>query len=73
MDEVRERVSIEGMSCGHCVMAVEKALQGIAGVVVDDVEIGTADVRYDGTNETYERIERAIHDAGYEPRAHRPL
>lgn len=58
-------LKIEGMSCGHCVMAVKKELSGIPGLSVEDVQIGTARVRYDETKVSQEKIAAAIDEAGY--------
>ncbi len=38
------RLSIDGMSCGHCVNAVTKALSAVPGVTVRSVAIGTAEI-----------------------------
>ena len=35
-------LSIDGMSCGHCVQAVTKALSAVPGVQVKSVAVGTA-------------------------------
>lgn len=35
---------IEGMSCGHCLNAVSKALHAVAGVTVRSVQIGRAEL-----------------------------
>jgi copper chaperone CopZ len=56
---------IEGMSCGHCLNAVNHALTGLAGVQVGSVEIGRADLRYDEGVTEPARIEAAVTDAGY--------
>jgi copper chaperone CopZ len=40
-------IQIDGMSCGHCVSRVQKALSRLEGVHVDQVEIGSARVTYD--------------------------
>jgi copper chaperone len=58
-------IKIEGMSCGHCVMRVKKAVDALTGVDTADVEIGTAKVKFDGTKVTKEDIEAAIAKAGY--------
>jgi copper chaperone len=65
-----ERMTIEigGMSCGHCVRAVEQALAGVDGVRVGEVKVGAATVEYDPAVATPERIERAITDEGYQAR-----
>jgi len=56
---------IEGMSCGHCLNAVNRALTGLAGVEVESVRIGRADVRYDEQVLDSTRIEAAVAEAGY--------
>ena len=58
-------IKIDGMSCGHCVARVEKALKALDGVHVVRVEIGTAEVVYDPAKTPFARIREAIDDAGY--------
>jgi copper chaperone CopZ len=62
-----ERVSltIEGMSCGHCVRAVDRALRGVPGVQVEEVAVGSAVVAYDPAVAKPEQIEAAIAEEGY--------
>lgn len=67
----RERIKIEGMSCGHCVEAVRKALDGL-GVDIHNVEIGRAEISY-GPSVDRQRIDDAIEDAGYTPTGHEVL
>lgn len=38
-------LSIEGMSCGHCVQAVNKALSAVPGVTLQSVVVGAARVQ----------------------------
>lgn len=59
------QLTIEGMSCNHCVMHVRKELGKIAGLVVEDVQIGTANVQYDEHAVRQEKILQAIEEAGY--------
>jgi copper chaperone len=59
-----EDFSIEGMTCGHCVMAVRKELEAIAGVEVRYVEIGRAGIVYD-ESVPREKIVHAVNEAGY--------
>jgi cation transport ATPase len=40
-------LAIEGMHCGACVRRVTTALQGIEGVTVKPVEVGSAKVAFD--------------------------
>ena len=63
-----DRIEIKGMGCEHCVTAVRKALEGIDGVSVEDVEIGSAHVRAEGDHT--KAIDDAIRQAGYEPVSH---
>jgi copper chaperone len=60
----REKIKIEGMTCGHCVMAVKKELSELP-VNIKDVSIGSADIEYDETRLTSEDITKAINNAGY--------
>jgi copper chaperone len=60
-------LQIEGMSCGHCVRAVQQALAAVEGVEGADVEVGRAKVRAkEGVEKT--SLARAIEDAGYSVR-----
>jgi len=61
---INEKIKIEGMSCGHCVMAVRKELSKLS-LRVKDVSIGSAEVEYDETKVTSDDIEKAINKAGY--------
>lgn len=56
---------IEGMSCGHCLNAVNKALQSLDGVEIESVQIGRAVVRYDDSRLDPDRIAAAITAEGY--------
>jgi copper chaperone CopZ len=56
---------IEGMSCGHCLNAVTRALAALPGVELQSVRIGRADLRYDEHTLDPTRIEAAVADAGY--------
>ncbi|MDO9585846.1 MAG: cation transporter [Syntrophales bacterium] len=60
-------VKIKGMSCGHCVMAVTKALGGIAGIknVQVDLKNGAATFEEEKAVDR-EIIAEAIRKAGYE-------
>ena len=63
---VKVTLKIDGMTCGHCVGAVTRALRGVDGVKVENVAIGEATVAYEPgtTNETV--IAEAIADEGYQ-------
>jgi copper chaperone len=58
-------LTIEGMTCSHCVRAVEGRLKKTPGVEVQDVQIGSADLRYDPARTNVDDIAEAIADEGY--------
>lgn len=58
-------IGISGMSCGHCVAAVKRALDGLEGVEVREVKVGSATVDFDPRATSPERIARAVEDEGY--------
>ena len=55
---------MDGMSCGHCVMAVEKGLSKLE-IEKEKVEIGSAKVSFDAEKISEENIKNAIEEAGY--------
>ncbi|MGA1796574.1 MAG: heavy-metal-associated domain-containing protein [bacterium] len=60
-------VTIRGMSCGHCVEAVTKAMQQIEGVEEIDVDLKTGRVTFEETAPVdMEIIRERIEGAGYE-------
>ena len=61
----RVKLTITGMSCGHCVSAVDKALKRMDGVQVEQVAIGSATVSYDPATTSTDKITKAIEDEGY--------
>jgi copper ion binding protein len=61
----RMHLKIDGMSCGHCVARVEKALNKLDGVAVVRVEVGDAEIVHDPAKAPFSRIREALDDAGY--------
>jgi copper chaperone len=57
-------MNITGMSCGHCLNAVSKAIANVDGVEVKGVRIGRADLRV-SDDSIVARLTAAIEDAGY--------
>jgi copper chaperone len=59
-------LNVKGMSCGHCVNAVETAVRqtGAAGSV--DLASGTVTIEYDENAVTLEQLKQAIEDQGYD-------
>jgi copper chaperone len=57
-------LKVEGMSCGHCVRAVDQALRAVPGASVRKVEIGAAEVQLDDAVPVGVLVD-ALADAGY--------
>jgi len=57
-------VTVDGMTCQHCVRAVFTALAAVPGIDRAEVSIGSAVVEHDGTV-TVEQLRDAIAVAGY--------
>lgn len=62
---MRTAITIEGMTCDHCVRGVDRALKGLPGVRVEQVGIGKAVVDVDPAQVTPEQIFAAVEDEGY--------
>ena len=58
-------LEIEGMTCGHCVGAVKRSLEGVEGVSVNAVSIGSADLNFDPAKTDREAILNAVSEEGY--------
>lgn len=56
---------IEGMSCGHCLNAVNQALHQLPGVEIESVQIGRAVLKYDENQTGPDAITGAVDEAGY--------
>jgi len=62
----KQVLKVNGMSCNHCKMAVEKALKEI-GVKADvSLEAKTVTIEYDAKSVTMDKIIAQIEDEGYE-------
>jgi len=61
---MKKKIKIEGMSCGHCIIAVQKSLARLKLEKIG-VEIGSAEVEYDESNLDEKELIKAIEDAGY--------
>ena len=65
----RTTLTIEGMSCGHCVQAVAAVLRGLEGVKVEEVAVGSATVEHDPARATVEALSSALGEEGYRVRS----
>ena len=57
-------LKIEGMTCGHCVRAVQNALEAVPGATVEAVQIGEARVRIIGEG-TQDALKHAVEAEGF--------
>ncbi|SER78569.1 copper chaperone CopZ [Psychrobacillus sp. OK032] len=60
-------LSVQGMSCGHCVNAVESSVFQLNGVeqVKVHLESGKVDISFDDEKVTLSEIKETIDDQGY--------
>ncbi len=59
------KLAIEGMSCNHCLNAVNRALSRLAGVRIKSVVIGRADLEFDPELVSPVGIVAAVEEAGF--------
>lgn len=61
-------LQVEGMSCGHCVKAVEGSVGELAGVstVKVDLENKSVAVEFDASKVSLDTIKETIDDQGYD-------
>ena len=57
-------LKIEGMTCMHCKMAVEKALKGVSGVTTAQVDLAGKKAVVGGSAEEA-AMAKAVEDAGF--------
>ena len=58
-------LNIEGMTCEHCVRAIDGRLRRTPGVQVEKVVVGALDLRYDKSRISLDEISELISDEGY--------
>jgi copper chaperone CopZ len=61
---MKKKFIIEGMSCEHCIRAVEKNLSRL-NLEAFDVKIGFAEIEFDEAKTSEKEIENSIVAAGY--------
>lgn len=61
-----KRLSIEGMSCGHCAGRVTSALTKVQGVTSATVDLATNSAVVEGAELADDRLKEAVADAGYD-------
>ncbi|MDA0378248.1 MAG: heavy-metal-associated domain-containing protein [Bacteroidetes bacterium] len=58
-------LEMDGMSCNHCRMAVDQALEQVSGVESKEVGIGTAVITTSDWNAIRARVEEVLEEEGY--------
>lgn len=61
-------LSVEGMSCNHCVNSIHKGVGALKGIqlVAADLTSKTVTVEFEGEKVTIDQIKEVIEDEGYE-------
>jgi copper ion binding protein len=59
-------LKVEGMTCGHCVARVEKALRAVEGVSSVQVSLAEGRATVESNGASTEALVAAVVDAGYE-------
>lgn len=59
-------LKVEGMSCDHCVRAIEGALKELGAAGEVNLAAKTVEVQYDDTKLTLAAVKEAIEDQGYD-------
>lgn len=63
---MKKVITIEGMSCNHCVTAVKNALSELEGISKIEVDLEGNKAEVEGDNLIDEILKEAIEEAGYE-------
>lgn len=60
-------LNVEGMSCGHCVAAIEGSLKKELGITAKvDLASKTVSLEFDDNQVSLEKIKEVIEDQGYD-------
>lgn len=67
--KMRTKIIVDGMTCNHCKMSVEKAALSVAEVKTAEVNLSKKELDLTFTNDTgdLEAVKAAIEEAGYSP------
>jgi copper chaperone len=60
-----KKIRIEGMTCGHCVASVTKALQQVPGVDRVDINLDLGEAKVDG-NPALNALIAAVQNEGFQ-------
>ena len=61
------KLTIEGMTCGHCQASVKSALESVPGVTSATVDLGPGSAQVEGDPDIQKLI-RAVEEEGYSAR-----
>jgi copper chaperone len=59
-------LKVQGMSCSHCVNAIEGAVGKLGAAAKVDLSAGSVAVEYDDNKLTLDAIKATIEDQGYD-------
>ena len=61
-------LNVPDISCGHCKMSIEGAVNGLSGIksAVVDIEARTVAIAFDDAAQTLETVVNAIEEQGYD-------
>lgn len=63
---MKKIMMVEGMTCGHCEMAVKNSLKELEGVQDVMVDLSTGKVEVNGDNLQDNLLKEAVDEAGYQ-------
>lgn len=65
---MEKTLNVQGMTCGHCKMSVEGALNELDGVSAAEVnlESGKVDVTFDEAKVNVDAMKEAVEEQGYD-------
>jgi copper chaperone len=66
MNMQQATLKVEGMSCNHCLNAVEGAVKSVGAVGKVNLELKNVTVEYDDTKVNLDTIKEAIVNQGYD-------
>jgi copper chaperone len=58
--------TVQGMTCGHCVLSVREEVEEVAGVEQVDVDLASGRLTVTGEGFADDAIRAAVAEAGYE-------
>ena len=72
MSETHAVLNVPSVSCNHCKMAIEGAVNALDGVAAVDVDVPAKSVAvdFDAESVSLEAIEAAVREEGYEVAGH---